>query len=144
MSRNKDLTPLDFVNFGEKLGIAFQITDDLLNLSSTSKYGKESFGDIYEGIRTLMLIHLLNSASNDDRDKILNILNKDRTKTASDVSDVFSFMKKYNSIEYAQNKAKEFSQQALREFDNIFDDLPSSESKDNLRNIVNYMVLRDW
>jgi len=53
-------------------------------------------------------------------------------------------MKKYNSIEYAQNKAKEFSQQALREFDNIFDDLPSSESKDNLRNIVNYMVLRDW
>ena len=91
-----------------------------------------------------MLIHLLNSASNDDRDKILNILNKDRTKTASDVSDVFSFMKKYNSIEYAQNKAKEFSQQALREFDNIFDDLPSSESKDNLRNIVNYMVLRDW
>ena len=40
--------------------------------------------------------------------------------------------------------AVEFSQQALREFDNIFDDLPSSESKDNLRNIVNYMVLRDW
>ena len=144
LSRNRDITPLDFVNFGEKLGIAFQITDDLLNLSSTSKYGKESFGDIYEGKRTLMLIHLLNSASNTDRDQILNILNKDRTKTTSDVSEVFSFMKKYNSIEYAQNKAKEFSQQALREFDNIFDDLPSSESKDNLRNIVNYMVLRDW
>ena len=40
--------------------------------------------------------------------------------------------------------AVEFSQQALREFDTIFGDLPSSESKDNLRNIVNYMVLRDW
>jgi len=144
LARNKDLTSTDFVNFGEKLGIAFQITDDLLNLSSTSKYGKESFGDIYEGKRTLMLIHLLNSASTSDRDKILHVLNKDRTKTTNDVFEIFSFMKKYNSIEYAKNQAREFSRQALVEFDHIFGDLPNSESKDNLRNIVNYMVLRDW
>ncbi len=50
--------------FALKLGLAFQITDDTLNLSASEKvYGKEINGDIMEGKRTLILIHLLNSCT---------------------------------------------------------------------------------
>ena len=51
------------VRFGFYLGAAFQIRDDLLNLvGDEAKYGKESCGDLYEGKRTLMVIHLLREA----------------------------------------------------------------------------------
>ena len=52
-----DLEP--FLRFGFFLGAAFQIQDDLLNLVADERYGKERDGDIMEGKRTLMLIHLL-------------------------------------------------------------------------------------
>ena len=52
-----------FLRFGFFLGAAFQIQDDLLNLiGDSARYGKEMDGDIWEGKRTLMLIHLLPAA----------------------------------------------------------------------------------
>ena len=60
--------PDPLVRFGFYLGAAFQIQDDLLNLvGDEAKYGKESCGDLYEGKRTLMVIHLLREARGDDR-----------------------------------------------------------------------------
>ena len=71
------LTPLE--SLGRHLGAAFQITDDLLNLrADPEEYGKEIGGDIWEGKRTLMLLHTLRCAEPDDRERAVQILSKRR------------------------------------------------------------------
>ncbi|MGH3439079.1 MAG: polyprenyl synthetase family protein, partial [Sciscionella sp.] len=66
-------------SLGRHLGAAFQITDDLLNLrADPEEYGKEIGGDIWEGKRTLMLLHTLRSAEPTDRDRAVQILSKRR------------------------------------------------------------------
>jgi len=97
--------------FALNLGLAFQITDDTLNLTASEKvYGKEIQGDILEGKRTLILVHLLNSCTPTERKKMSKILKKSREdKTESDVSYVAGLMQKYSSIEYAREVAKQFA-----------------------------------
>ncbi len=64
---------------GRHLGAAFQITDDLLNLRADPQdYGKEIGGDLWEGKRTLMLLHALRTAEPPDRDRAVHILGKRR------------------------------------------------------------------
>ncbi|TRW84746.1 polyprenyl synthetase family protein [Mycolicibacterium sp. 018/SC-01/001] len=71
------LAPLE--RLGRDLGAAFQITDDLLNLRSDPQaYGKEIGGDLWEGKRTLMLLHALRCAAPGDRDRALAILSRRR------------------------------------------------------------------
>jgi geranylgeranyl diphosphate synthase type II len=66
-------------SFGRQLGAAFQITDDLLNLrADPQEYGKEIGGDLWEGKRTLMLLHALRCAEPNDRDRAVAILGKRR------------------------------------------------------------------
>ncbi|WP_437979091.1 polyprenyl synthetase family protein [Sorangium sp. So ce295] len=75
------------VSFLESLGLAFQIQDDVLNLEEgRADYGKELAGDLWEGKRTLMLLHALRSAPEADREEALRILRKPRpTAGSSDV-----------------------------------------------------------
>jgi geranylgeranyl diphosphate synthase type II len=71
------LAPLE--SLGRHLGAAFQITDDLLNLrADPEEYGKEIGGDLWEGKRTLMLLHTLRCAEPNDRERALQILAKRR------------------------------------------------------------------
>ena len=71
------LAPLE--SLGRHLGAAFQITDDLLNLrADPEEYGKEIGGDLWEGKRTLMLLHTLRSAEPTDRERAVQILSKRR------------------------------------------------------------------
>ena len=73
----EQLAPLE--SLGRHLGAAFQITDDLLNLrADPEEYGKEIGGDIWEGKRTLMLLHALRCAEPNDRDRAVQILSKRR------------------------------------------------------------------
>lgn len=66
-------------SLGRHLGAAFQITDDLLNLRGDPQdYGKEIGGDLWEGKRTLMLLHTLRTAEPDDRSRAVGILGKRR------------------------------------------------------------------
>ncbi len=75
-----DLEP--FIAFGFNLGAAFQIQDDILNLTADpSVYGKERNGDLWEGKRTLMLIHLLAAATDGQRGELAGFLAKDRSGT---------------------------------------------------------------
>lgn len=71
------LAPLE--ELGRHVGAAFQITDDLLNLRADPEdYGKEIGGDLWEGKRTLMLLHTLRNARPEDRDRAVGILGKRR------------------------------------------------------------------
>ncbi|MGB8217035.1 MAG: polyprenyl synthetase family protein [Candidatus Methanoperedens sp.] len=105
-----------FTRFGLNLGLAFQITDDTLNLTASQKqYGKEINGDIFEGKRTLILIHLLNSCTSGERQKLRRILKTPRdNKTDQDVTYVEELMQKYSSIEYAEKIAQSFAIKAER------------------------------
>ena len=144
IATNTDLNKNDFVNFGEDLGIAFQIRDDILNLIAGTKYGKESAGDLIEGKRTLILIHLLESASTQDRENVENILGGNRQMREQNYKTILELIHKYNSLQFATEIADKFSLSALTEFDKIFDQLPDSRSKLLLRNITEYIVSRDW
>ncbi|MEE6139446.1 polyprenyl synthetase family protein [Mycobacterium sp. 050128] len=71
------MAPLE--SLGRHLGAAFQITDDLLNLrADPQEYGKEIGGDLWEGKRTLMLLHALRCAEPKDRERAVAILAKRR------------------------------------------------------------------
>jgi geranylgeranyl diphosphate synthase type II len=78
------LAPLEVL--GRHLGAAFQITDDLLNLRGDPQdYGKEIGGDLWEGKRTLMVLHALRHADPDDRERAVEILAKRRPSAAGEV-----------------------------------------------------------
>jgi geranylgeranyl diphosphate synthase type II len=73
----EQLEPLE--SFGRHLGAAFQITDDLLNLRADPEdYGKEIGGDLWEGKRTLMLLHAMRNAAPEDQGRAVQILAKRR------------------------------------------------------------------
>ena len=133
-----------FVEFGTNLGIAFQIRDDILNLTADGKYGKEYAGDLIEGKRTLILIHLLESCNNSDREFIESFFNNNREFREGNYQQLLDLISKYKSLDYATNICNELSEKALTEFNNIFSDLPDTRARLLLNNITNYMVSRNW
>ncbi|MBI2184891.1 MAG: polyprenyl synthetase family protein [Thaumarchaeota archaeon] len=134
------------VPFGLNLGIAFQITDDLLNLTADEKkYGKEGAGDISEGKRTLMLIKLLNSCTAEEKRRLLEILGKPREdKTSKDIQTVLNMMKKYAALDYAKKKASEFASKARKQYYSIFRKAPNKEAASKLSHLISFMIDRDW
>lgn len=96
------------------VGTAFQITDDTLNLTASQMlYGKEINGDILEGKRTLILIHVLNSCNPDEKQRMRKILEIPRdAKTEADVAYVKDLVEKYSALEYARKTAKQLATRA--------------------------------
>lgn len=132
-----------FIRFGFFLGAAFQIQDDLLNLSADADYGKERNGDIFEGKRTLMLLHSYRHASQPQQRRIKEILGRPRSeRTDADVGWIRGLMDSYGSIEHARNVAAAMAGAALHEFDQTFGYLPDSEDKAFVRALVPWVLTR--
>lgn len=131
--------------FGHYMGAAFQIQDDLLNLTGDMKrYGKEIGGDIQEGKRTLILVHTMNEATEEELTRLRNFLATPRPRRlARDVRWVYRLMGKYDSIDYARSAARHLAGAALREFAVAYGALPDSEDRDLLHEIILYMIERD-
>jgi geranylgeranyl diphosphate synthase, type II len=125
-------------------GIAFQITDDTLNLtSSQALYGKEIDGDILEGKRTLMLIHTLNSCSLEQKERIQKILETPRElKTEADVLYIKDLIQQYKAIEYARKAAKQFASKARNVLLNECDWMVEKKWKNFFLEQTNYLVQR--
>lgn len=138
----------DIVNFGTKLGVSFQIIDDVLNLmGDESKYGKEIFGDIFEGKRTLMLIHLLSESSTAHKRKIIQMISRPRAKkTLDEVRSVYDEMKDCGSLKYATNSARKLSEQALSQYDSVCSKygIRTSRCYRVVRSLVEYLTSRDY
>ena len=134
-----------FNRFGYYMGAAFQIQDDLLNLvGNEAKYGKEIGGDIWEGKRTLVLIHLINHCVKQEKRRLKKFLSTPRLeRSVEDVGWVYSLMRFYHSMEYARDAARQLADAALLEFNHVYGDLPDSPDKTFLHNIVLYMIERD-
>lgn len=138
-------------DFGEAIAVAFQIRDDLLNLQVSDQdaqvapqatgggYGKEWGGDIAEGKRTLMVIDLLNVCGLAERERVLEVLDRDRTlNTPREIAWVISLMERYGSIARAQAVCEQKAREGLEHLAR----LPDSEAKETLREMAAFLVKR--
>lgn len=122
--------------FGELIGIAFQIKDDLFDYTE-SNIGKPTGIDIKEQKMTLPLIYTLNSCSEKDKKWLINSVKKHNTDKKR-VKEVISFVKENGGIEYTIAKMKTYQKEAL----DILETYPASEYKDSLQTMINYVVER--
>jgi geranylgeranyl diphosphate synthase, type II len=122
------------VQAGLDLGIAFQIRDDVLNLTADfADYGKEIAGDIFEGKRTLMLIRLLEVASTHERAEVIGILEQTRqAKTNAQVQRILDLIKNYQCIEFAQGMADQHAENGLRQLEQSLADAPNRVAVDEI------------
>jgi geranylgeranyl pyrophosphate synthase len=126
-------------NYAETVGVAFQIQDDILNLIEGEFTEKKGLGeDITEGKRSLLVIHALNNASPEDKERLIEILNM-HTNDQELRDEAIAIIKKYGSIEYAKEKARSMILEAWRGVDKI---LKSSPAKEKLKAFADYLVER--
>jgi geranylgeranyl diphosphate synthase type II len=138
-----ELDPL--VRFGFYLGAAFQIRDDLLNLiGDEAKYGKESCGDLYEGKRTLMVIHLLREARDDDRRTVERFLAMERPeRTPRDITGIVELMQRYGSLDFASAFGLGIAEAADDAFEAAFSDVPDSPERRFVHDLISWMLDRE-
>ena len=137
-----ELGPL--VRFGFHFGAAFQIRDDLLNLVGDEQtYGKEILGDIYEGKRTLPLMHLVSVATGKDRALVRDYLRLTRSERTSElVAAVRRMMDDYGSITFTGEYAEGILFVAEECFEQAFADARPGPDLDFLRSLVPYVWAR--
>ncbi|MCH4821790.1 polyprenyl synthetase family protein [Gramella lutea] len=122
--------------FGELIGMAFQIKDDLFDYG-TEKIGKPTGIDIKEQKMTLPLIYTLNNVSKKERSWLINSV-KNHNKDRGRVKEVIEFVRKNGGLDYAVKRMKEFQREALL----ILEDYPKSDYRDSLELMVNYVIER--
>lgn len=125
------------IAFGEALGIAFQIKDDLFDYETEAKTGKPTGIDIKEQKMTLPLIYALQNCSKKDKRFMMNVVkrhNRDRKK----VEQVMHLVKSTGGMEYAQKRMKEYHQKAL----DILKEFPHGVAKQSLQQLSDYVILR--
>jgi octaprenyl-diphosphate synthase len=124
--------------FGQKVGMAFQIKDDLFDYSSAD-VGKPTGNDIKEKKLTLPLIYTLNNCPADVKRKVIYIIKNENTQKDK-VAFVIEMVEKYGGIEYATNKMNEFRDDALA----LLHQFPESDVRAALEELVRYTTDRKY
>ncbi len=122
--------------FGEYIGIAFQIKDDLFDYTD-AKIGKPTGIDIKEQKMTLPLIYALNNSTDKEKKWLINSVKK-HNKDKRRVKEVIAFVKKQGGIEYTTSKMGDYQAKALK----ILEKYPQSDYKNSLVLMVNYVIDR--
>ncbi len=123
--------------FGEYIGIAFQIKDDLFDYTD-AKIGKPTGIDIKEQKMTLPLIYTLNNCSEKEKKWLINSV-KNHNKDKKRVKEVIAFVKANGGIEYTISQMKNYQTKALK----ILDTYPDSDYKKSLITMVDYVINRE-
>lgn len=123
--------------FGEYVGIAFQIKDDLFDYELANETGKPSGIDIKEKKMTLPLIFSLNKSTNSEKRHIINIV-KNHNTDMQKVAEVIEFVKQKGGITYAEQKMQEFQNNALK----MLNDFNESTYKTSLIELVQFATRR--
>lgn len=122
-----------FETFGARLGAAFQIRDDVLNLTPGATIGKEFAGDLYEGKRTLVLAHVLAHATRAEADEAIALLARPRpAKRPQDVARLLELIDRHGSLRHAQDVAEREASAALAGLREAFAALPGRSAADAL------------
>lgn len=124
--------------FGDAVGVAFQIKDDLLDYTGNGLTGKKEGNDIKEKKITLPLIHALREAPGRDKRKIVRIIRK-KDKSRNDIRIVIDFVKEHKGIEYAEQAMVSYRSKALQ----LLSGYPDSEVKESLIQFVLYTTERE-
>jgi octaprenyl-diphosphate synthase len=123
--------------FGELIGMAFQIKDDLFDYGA-QQIGKPTGIDIKEQKMTLPLIYVLNHCSKKEKSWLINSI-KNHNKDAKRVKEVIAFVKENGGLEYAVSQMKAYQKQALK----LLESFPESPYKKSLILMVNYVIERN-
>jgi len=123
--------------FGESLGIAFQIRDDLFDYESNSLIGKPTGNDIKEKKMTLPLIYALHNATSSEKRKILTLVRR-HNKNDKKIKEIVQFVKDKGGIEYTEKIMMEYGDIAMETLQKY----PDSDTKDSLIELVKYTVNR--
>lgn len=124
--------------FGEKVGMAFQIKDDLFDYTSQD-VGKPTGNDIKEKKLTLPLIHTLNKVDRKTRRDIIYIVKNENTRK-SKIAYITDIVNQTGGIDYTVNKMNEFKTDALA----ILHSFPSSPIRDGFEDLVNFVTDRKY
>jgi octaprenyl-diphosphate synthase len=124
-------------SMGEKIGMAFQIRDDLFDYG-TEDVGKPLGIDIKEKKMTLPLIHVMNKASWAQRRKIINVVKRHNTDKKQ-VAWLIDYVKEQGGLSYSEGVMNTYLKEAME----ILDGFPDSPSKDSMRGLVDYSVARE-
>lgn len=122
--------------FGEYIGMAFQIKDDLFDYSE-GKIGKPTGIDIKEQKMTLPLIYTLNHCSEKDKKWLINTV-KNHNKNKKRVKEVIAFVKENGGIAYTLNAMTIYYEKAM----DILDQYPNSPYKEALGQMVDFVIER--
>ncbi|WP_198405813.1 polyprenyl synthetase family protein [Chitinophaga caeni] len=124
--------------FGEKVGVAFQIKDDLFDYGSAN-VGKPTGIDIREKKMTLPLIYTLQHVNKDIRRQIINIV-KNHNTDKDKVAEVIRIVQENGGIQYAQEKMLQYRDDAL----NILHQFPQNDVRNGLEQLVRYTTDREF
>ena len=123
--------------FGENLGIAFQIKDDIFDYQNNNKIGKPTGNDLKEQKLTLPVIYALEKATNSEKRKIISII-KNHNKEPKKVKQVIDFAIKNNGLEYSIKKMIDYKNKAIQ----ILNEFPDNEAKTALINLSEFVAER--
>ncbi|NYT03160.1 MAG: polyprenyl synthetase family protein, partial [Candidatus Methanofastidiosa archaeon] len=142
LSEKDEETEDRFGRFAESIGIAFQIQDDLLDLTTTEKereaFGKSYGNDISEGKRSLAVIYSLLSLEKTKRDRLVKILNS-HTKEKKIIEEAINLIKETGSIEISRETANKIVLESWKEIER---DLEESEAKLYLKAFSEFLIKR--
>lgn len=124
--------------FAESIGIAFQIQDDILNITN-NEWGKDFGEDITEGKKSLIIIKTLEQANEIDKKRLLEILNI-KTKNKELIKEAIKIIKKYSGIKDSKKVAEEIVSEAWEE---INSELSDSDFKNKLKLFADFMIERE-
>ncbi|MFI2742719.1 polyprenyl synthetase family protein [Zhouia sp. PK063] len=136
VSSEDDESTKKMKKFGELIGMAFQIKDDLFDYTD-GPIGKPTGIDIKEQKMTLPLIYALNNATKEEHKWLINSV-KNHNKDKKRVKEVIAFVKEKGGLIYAEEKMIAFQQEALT----LLNTYPKSDYKDALELMVNYVIER--
>ena len=122
--------------FGEMVGIAFQIKDDLFDFG-TDAIGKPLGIDIKEKKITLPLIYALNKSNSSEKRRIINLV-KNHNEEADKISEIIDFVRNSGGMDYATSQMELYQEEAF----NILNKLPNHISRDALQQLVRFTTER--
>ncbi len=136
VTSDKNITS-EMYHFGELMGIAFQIKDDLFDYEKTNFIGKPVGIDIKEQKMTLPLIYCINKANNQDKKWLIESVKKYH-KNQERVDEVIDYVKKNGGIEYTISKMLEFQKEAK----SVLFKFPDNEARKSLEKLLDYVIER--
>lgn len=139
--RQRDVAPA-IERYAFLLGAAFQIQDDLLNIAGPSaSYGKEAYGDLLEGKRTLITIRLFEQATEPERAFLRQFLAQDRqSKTEDELRTVLELIRRHDVVEYVRHIVQAMVGAAQYEFERGFAGLSPSRDLELLRHMPIWII----